>query len=85
MKILSIGQMYNNDISSLPVASALDVEGVLCCILRIEIETLALQPSGEMMTGCLDKLIEKGNEMGLDKCWDELSDDDKEILELVFR
>ena len=45
MKILSIVQMYNNDISSLPVASALDVEGVLCCVFRIEIETLALQPT----------------------------------------
>ena len=37
------------------------------------------------MTGCLDKLMEKANEMGLDECWDDVSDADKLILEPMFR
>merc|ERR1739846_77094 len=58
--------MYNADISSLPIAADLDVEG-------------------ERMTGCLDELMEKANEMGLDERWDEVSDDDKAVLEPMFR
>ena len=37
------------------------------------------------MTGCLDELMEKATEMGLDECWDEVSDDDKLVLEPIFR
>ena len=37
------------------------------------------------MTGCLADLMEKANEMGLDECWDDVSDDDKAILEPMFR
>ena len=37
------------------------------------------------MTGCLDELMEKANEMGLDECWDEVSDEDKAVLEPMFR
>ena len=29
------------------------------------------------MTGCLDELMDKANEMGLDECWDDVSDEDK--------
>ena len=29
--------------------------------------------------------MEKANEMGLDECWDEVSDDDKAVLEPMFR
>jgi len=58
--------MYVTDISSLPIAADLDVEG-------------------EKMTGCLEELMEKATEMGLDECWDDVSDDDKAILEPMFR
>ena len=75
-------QMYNTDISSLPVATDLDVEGVLSCIWRIEIGMFL---PGEVMTGCLDELMEKASQMGLDECWDEVSDEDKQILEPIFR
>jgi len=44
-----------------------------------------LDVEGERMTSCLDELMEKANEMGLDECWDNVSDDDKEILEPMFR
>merc|ERR1712066_802157 len=44
-----------------------------------------LDVEGERMTGCLDELMEKANEMGLDECWDEVSDDDKAVLEPMFR
>ena len=37
------------------------------------------------MTGCLDELMEKATEMGLDECWDEVSDEDKLVLEPIFR
>ena len=37
------------------------------------------------MTGCLDELMEKATEMGLDECWDEVSDKDKLVLEPIFR
>ena len=37
------------------------------------------------MTGCLDELMEKATEMGLDECWDEVSDEDKPVLEQMFR
>ena len=40
---------------------------------------------GESMTGCLDELMDKANEMGLDECWDEVSDEDKAVLEPMFR
>ena len=37
------------------------------------------------MTGCLDELMDKANEMGLDECWDDVSDEDKAVLEPMFR
>ena len=40
---------------------------------------------GESMTGCLDELMDKANEMGLDECWDDVSDEDKAVLEPMFR
>ena len=40
---------------------------------------------GESMTGCLDELMDKANEMGLDECWDDVSDEDKADLEPMFR
>jgi len=44
-----------------------------------------LDPAGESMTGCLDELMDKANEMGLDECWDDVSDEDKAVLEPMFR
>merc|ERR1712088_426513 len=44
-----------------------------------------LDAEGERMTGCLDDLMEKATEMGLDECWDDVSDTDKLILEPMFR
>ena len=37
------------------------------------------------MTGCLADLMEKADEMGLDECWDDVSDEDKAVLEPMFR
>ena len=37
------------------------------------------------MTGCLEELMDKANEMGLDECWDDVSDEDKAVLEPMFR
>merc|ERR1712088_1094266 len=44
-----------------------------------------LDVGGAKMTGCLADLMEKAEEMGLDECWDDVSDDDKAILEPMFR
>ena len=84
--MISNVQMYYDDIGSLhaSVASDLDVGGAQWIILTIKIEMF--QPcSGAKMTGCLADLMEKANEMGLDECWDDVSDDDKAILEPMFR
>ena len=82
--LMSSVQIYNQDIGSLDarVAADLDVEGGR---FYNHIKELTLWPSGERMTGCLDELMEKANEMGLDECWDEVSDDDKAVLEPMFR
>ena len=78
--------MYSTDIGSLDarVASDLDPAGRES-LNHLSRRVYNVYLAGESMTGCLDELMDKANEMGLDECWDEVSDEDKAVLEPMFR